>query len=131
MTGCIIDTKKRGKISMRYCINPVPKCRMTRRDKWLNPPRPCVLRYRAFADEVRAAGIEIDWHLRVHFYLPMPESWSPKKKNQMAFEPHRQKPDIDNLCKALMDAVLKDDSAVSAITAEKWWSDGEGYMVIY
>jgi len=37
-----------------YKITPVPKPRQTRSDKWKQ--RPCVMRYRAFADEVRAAG---------------------------------------------------------------------------
>lgn len=39
---------------IEYPIVPVPKPRMTQRDKWQK--RPAVMRYRAFCDEVRAKG---------------------------------------------------------------------------
>ena len=104
---------------MRYLITPVPKPRQTKSDVWKK--RPCVMRYRAFADEVRAAGIEIGAMLNVKFYLPMPSSWSGKKKMKMAMEPHQQTPDLDNLVKALLDAVLSNDAHVYSITAVKTW----------
>ena len=88
------------------------------------------MRYRAFADEVKAAGIKIGDRVTVHFYIPMPKSWSKKKKYQMSLHVHQQKPDLDNLVKALLDAVFNDDSHVHSIIAYKFWSDREGYMVI-
>ena len=36
-------------------IVPVAKPRSTRRDKWLSPPRPCIQKYRKFADDLRLA----------------------------------------------------------------------------
>ena len=89
-------------------IVPIAKPRMTRRDKWLNPARPCVAKYRAFCDELRlqVQGFvmpESNYH--VIFVLPMPESWSLKKKEAMEGKPHQQVPDKDNLEKALLDAL--------------------------
>ena len=52
----------------------------------------------------------------------MPSSWSKKKKVEMNFANHQQKPDIDNLLKALMDSLLEDDSKVYQLTANKIWS---------
>lgn len=105
-----------------YSIVPVPKPRMTRRDKWAR--RPCVMRYRRFADQVRwkIARDGIPEGARITFWLPMPESWPEARKAQMAGQPHRQKPDIDNLIKALLDALHKDDSHVASLTVEKRWA---------
>ena len=43
--------------SVVYPITPVPKPRMTRRDRWAK--RPCVLRYWAFKDEVRLRRVSL------------------------------------------------------------------------
>lgn len=94
---------------------------MTQRDKWMK--RACVVRYREFKDECRLINVHIpkDGAL-IEFYIPMPKSWSLKKKEKFAYTPHRQTPDIDNLLKALFDAVLKDDSHIWSIYAIKIWS---------
>lgn len=105
---------------MRYPITPVAKPRMTRRDKWAQ--RPCVLRYRQFCDEVRLHGIDLGETVSVVFWLPMPKSWSKKRKQEMDGKPHQQKPDCDNLVKAICDAVFQDDSHVWQIRAEKRWA---------
>ena len=100
-----------------YPITPVAKPRMTQRDKWAK--RPAVLKYRAFKDECKLRQVALAESFRVIFYIPMPESWSEKKKQRLDGTPCKAKPDIDNLCKALMDAVLPDDSAVWHIQAYK------------
>jgi Holliday junction resolvase RusA-like endonuclease len=103
-----------------YSITPVPKPRMTQRDKWKQ--RPCVMRYRKFKDECRAAGIEIpESGCSVVFYIPMPKSWSNKKKRDMAYRPHQQRGDLDNYLKSLLDAVMDEDCYVWQITVEKRW----------
>ena len=106
---------------MIYNISPVAKPRMTRSDKWKK--RPCVMKYRAFADECREQGVVIPNHgAHVIFNMPMPKSWSKKKKAEMWCSPHRQRPDVDNLVKALMDAVLKEDCCVWDIRITKRWA---------
>lgn len=87
------------------------------------------MKYHGFKDEVREAGIEIGLELDVEFYVPMPASWSDKKKDQMSDKPHMQKPDLDNFVKAILDAVLAEDCTVWKITAEKRWAY-EGSILI-
>jgi len=87
-----------------YKITPTPKPRQTQSDKWRL--RPCVARYRAFADEVRALQIKIpEQGASICFVIPMPKSWSKKKRDSMIGKPHQQKPDVKNLLGALEDAV--------------------------
>jgi Holliday junction resolvase RusA-like endonuclease len=108
--------------TMRYLVTPVPKPRMTQRDKWQQ--RPAVLRYRAFCDQVRALGIELrPTGDRVIFLLPMPVSWSAKKRDSMLGKPHQGKPDCDNLIKALGDALHQDDAHLHHLEGLKFWGE--------
>ncbi|WP_426817657.1 RusA family crossover junction endodeoxyribonuclease [Winslowiella sp. 2C04] len=105
-----------------FDICPVPKPRQTQRDRWAK--RPAVLRYRAFCDEVRFRGVtlpESGWH--VTFVLPMPDSWSKKKRAAMNGMPHQQKPDKDNLEKALLDAIFDDDARIWDGRVTKIWGE--------
>lgn len=111
----------------KYSITPVSKPRQTRSDVWKK--RPCVVKYRKFADKCRELNIEIRPFDHVIFHIPMPKSWSNKKKLKMDSKPHLNRPDIDNLGKAIMDAVLKEDSHIHDIRLSKIWSF-EGYIEI-
>ena len=94
-----------------YHIQPMGKPRMTRADKWKK--RPEVMRYRAFCDHVRLLGVSLpEAYSHVTFILPMPKSWSNKKRAQMNGKPHQGKPDLDNLMKSLMDALFEDDTHI-------------------
>ena len=103
---------------------PVGKPRMTQRDVWAK--RPAVLRYREYCDRLRAAAPKFPSappaKLEIEFWLPMPESWPAKKKVTMAGQHHRQRSDVDNLAKSIMDALFKEDSTIWKITAEKFWA---------
>lgn len=103
-----------------YSIVPVPAPRQTRSDRWNE--RPCVMRYREFRDNVKRLDIKVNNGDKVIFYLPIPKSWSKKKKAEHDGAPHMQKPDVDNLLKALLDAIYEDDSHIYSIAAEKRWS---------
>ena len=82
------------------------------------------MRYFAFRDEVRLNNININPHGdHITFYMPMPKSWSRKKKAKMIGKPHQQKPDVDNLAKALLDSVFEDDSHIHDIRISKTWFD--------
>ena len=109
----------------KYPIIPVPKPRQTQRDKW--DKRPPVLRYRAFADEVRMRQVTLRNGSGLVFVLPMPKSWSEKKKAQMDGRWHEQKPDLSNLIKALEDACFCNDSHLAYYShLEKLWGyEGE------
>lgn len=53
----------------------------------------------------------------------MPPSWSDKKRSAMNGKPHQQKPDKDNLEKALLDAIFDDDSRVWDGRVTKVWGE--------
>ena len=81
------------------------------------------MRYRAFKDECKLYGMVVPEHgCEITFYMPMPKSWSKKKKEAMDNKPHQSRPDIDNLIKSVLDAVYVDDSTVWQISAKKVWS---------
>ncbi len=108
-----------------YLITPVSAPRQVKSDVW--NPSDHVLRYRAFRDECALRGVTISPRdTSITFVLPMPASWSQKKKDAMRFMPHEQKPDLDNLIKALVDAAYRnaDDGKVSSYgRTEKIWGD--------
>lgn len=101
---------------------------MTRRDKWKK--RPCVVRYRAWADTVRAAKPEdfpnnprtLNWTA----YFPFPASYGKKKRQELAGRAHQQKPDRDNCDKGILDILFKNDAGIAFGTLCKLWDDGTG-----
>lgn len=114
-------------------VVPVPKPRMTQRDRWAK--RPAVLRYRNFCDELRKESQKALYMptcpLSVAFILPMPMSWSGKKKKAMNGEWHTSRPDLDNLMKAFKDALLEEDSAIHTYGfVTKLWGF-EGKIIIF
>jgi len=114
---------------MIYDITPVPKPRMTQSDRWNK--RPSVLRYFAFKDECKLKKVKFgEYGCSFTFVMPMPNTWNKKKRESMCGRPHTQKPDIDNLLKALFDAVFEDDSHIWQIGGVmKIWGD-EGFIKI-
>jgi Holliday junction resolvase RusA-like endonuclease len=61
----------------------------------------------------------------IRFYIPCPRSWSQKKKARYHGMMHQNKPDIDNLVKAIFDSLFKEDKNVSHFQASKRWVDSE------
>lgn len=114
-------------------LDPCPAPRQSRRDIW--KPSPQVIRYRSFKDSFMALCIEQGLNLMSHpclsisFGLAMSSSWSKKRRSEMLGKPHQQKPDLDNLCKAVLDASGIDDSHVHTLELSKVWSE-EGYIQI-
>lgn len=104
-----------------YRIQPIGKPRMTQRDKWQQ--RPAVVAYRAFKDACREQGMFIPAQCMIVFNIAMPVSWSKKHRASMNGQPHQQKPDLDNMLKAVMDAVHEDDAHIWAVKAEKRWAE--------
>lgn len=102
------------KISYEFELDPVPKPRMTRRDKW--DKRPCVVRYWSYCNNLQAEAQKQNYTpsktLSLIFVIPMPNSWSKRKREAHDGKPHTQTPDLDNLIKAFKDALLKNDSHI-------------------
>lgn len=110
---------------MIFKIEPIPKVRMTRGDRWKQ--RSCVIRYWQYKAELedlaRSSGYVMGDTLNLRFYLSMPKSWSKRKRLEMNGKPHQVKPDTDNLLKAFQDCLSNEDSNVWKIQAEKYWSE--------
>ena len=68
--------------------------------------------------------------VKIDFHIAMPKSWSITKKKYQAETPHMQKPDIDNLFKAVCDALLDEDGFIYEIHVQKFWSSGNGRIEI-
>ena len=120
-------------------IPPCSKPRMTQRDRWKK--RQCVLDFFAFRDRIRQEVKRIntllikespfDWdNLTVIFLVPMPKSWSKKKKALMVGKPMQQRPDLDNYLKGLFDATHEEDSSIWKVTASKIWTSEAGKIII-
>ncbi len=115
-----------------YLITPVPKPRMTRRDKWLKPARPAVARYRNFCTQCMLKKVHMPISGgHITFILPMSDSWNEKKKKQFDGMPHqlKRKNDWDNLGKALSDAIYGEDSMIWDIRITKVWGR-EGKIIV-
>ncbi|HEC44794.1 MAG TPA: RusA family crossover junction endodeoxyribonuclease [Bacteroides sp.] len=119
-----------------FKINPCPAPRMTQSDRWNK--RPVVQRYFAFRDELKylaylngCEGIPgtLD---AIIFSIPMPKSWSNKKRAEMEGTAHTQTPDLDNLLKAFLDALCPQDSYIHCIGKLKkvWSKEGNIHLKI-
>lgn len=57
----------------------------------------------------------------------MPASWSGRKRDAHRGHPHAQRPDLDNICKAVTDGLNRiafaDDGQIADINASKQWGD--------
>lgn len=103
----------------RYPITPCPAPRMNVRSRFNPEHKARIERYHAFKDECRARRVHVPERAHVVFYMPVPKSKAGMKRVGL---PHKQKPDLDNLVKGLLDAVLAEDSHVWMIQAEKRWA---------
>jgi Holliday junction resolvase RusA-like endonuclease len=113
-----------------FDIEPTPAPRQSRRDRW--SPSASVLRYRAFRDEVAWKIRELpEDFFHVIFLLPMPPSWSDRKKAETVGNPHTGTPDKDNLEKALIDAVFRnrDDAHVWNTASTKLWAYAPAILI--
>jgi Holliday junction resolvase RusA-like endonuclease len=114
-----------GTIRFTIPATPIGKPRMTKRDKWKK--RTCVLKYRDWADLARAVAgplppadtvLSLSW---VATFVPA-ASHSKAKRDAMIGQLHRQKPDRDNIDKAVLDALYPDgDAAIPGGTLLKVW----------
>lgn len=113
-------------------IAPVSKPRMTQRDKWYK--RNCVNQYWRFKDELNIllkGRMDGEDTLSIDFIIPMPKSFSKKKKSNLEGMPHKSRPDLDNLIKAFKDSVYDEDSHVHTYgRMRKIWGNN-GRIIIY
>jgi len=109
---------------------PVPKGRprATKSGRIYTPAKT-----RAYEDMLRVATKDspmftgkVTVNLIFHFLIPKSRRTGKKKVEHM--EPHLQRPDLDNLIKcidAFNGSIWLDDTQIYAITASKFWNEGE------
>jgi len=114
-----------------FNIKPVSKPRMVRSDKWKK--RTITDSYWAFKAELKLnanlQGLKtLPSEIQgVLFIVPMPESWSEKKKIEFNDAPHMQRPDLDNFLKGLQDCLCAEDSHIWKIgnLSKRWGRTGQ------
>lgn len=126
-----------------FDVIPVGAVRMTQSDKWKTNPnhsdpkkrqREAVQKYFEYKDKVREQAQLMKFHLQgvleIVFLVPMPFTWSEKKKVRHNRKPVETRPDIDNYVKAFMDALETEDGFVWKVIAEKRYSY-KGSILVY
>lgn len=126
-----------------FDVIPIPAPRMTRSDKWKTNPnhidekkrqRKPVTRYwdfkNALIEQTKKMNFSLGEVLDIVFFVPMPDSFSEKKKEQLNGAPCKKRPDIDNYVKGLFDSLLKEDGNVYCVKAEKVYAY-KGSILIY
>lgn len=116
-------------IKVTIPVKPMGAVRMTGRGKFIKPNAQRYLTYKKFIQmhvlrqvkkhELLNGPLEVT----VWFIMPIPQSWSNKKKVAAIGEWHCKKPDIDNLVKGLFDSmnqlIWQDDNQVAVLTTKK------------
>lgn len=108
-------------------IDAMGKPRMTRADAWKK--RKCVQKYWSFKDALLLfikQRPEVPFVVSWIVFKEIPKSIKGKKREVLKGTPHVQTPDRDNLDKAALDALFKQDSTVYAGVIAKFWDDGQG-----
>ena len=84
---------------------------------------------RGHAARITSGLLDGPLEAEIDFYLPIPDSWTKKRKDnaRSGLELPTKKPDVDNYAKSIFDACnevfYKDDSQIVRVTARKWYSD--------
>lgn len=136
----VLDHSKRFYL---FDVIPIGAPRMTQSDKWKTNPnhpdprkrqRKAVAQYFAFKTLLQLQSKELNFELKnvldAVYLIPMPNSWSNKKKERMNGLPCEVKPDTDNITKAVKDTLRKNDSDIWFEKAEKRWAFN-GSIIIF
>lgn len=93
-------------------------------------------RYNKYKQDLREEAARVGFEMpcsgiHIKFYMPMPQSWSKKKKAKMNFEGKQSMPDLSNLIKAFEDSLLKQDNMIWDYRVSKYWYDSlKGFIEI-
>jgi Holliday junction resolvase RusA-like endonuclease len=107
-----------------YPITPMPAPRQMRGSRWHIRDGPRIERYHAFRDECRWRRVAIPERPWLRFEMPVPARGADR-----VGQPHLQRPDFDNLAKAVVDALLREDGHVWDVRITKIW-ERAGAIVI-
>ena len=126
-----------------FDVIPMGAPRLTQSDRWKTNPnhpdplkrqRKVVTQYWAFKTLLKLQANQLQFELGnvldALYLIPMPNSWSNKKKERMNGLPCEVKPDTDNITKGLKDTLRKNDSDIWYEKAEKRWAY-HGSIIIF
>jgi hypothetical protein len=106
-----------------------PKCYLNRKNY--------ILRYYEYKKKVKKLFLQSglkeypESNVWFRFFVPMPPSWSKKKRDHHCFEKHQNVPDASNYHKALEDSCSEKDRRNWDYRASKFWIDApDGYIEI-
>ena len=122
-----------GGLLLRILADPVGKPRMTQRRKYAHQSKG-IAAYRAFQTQIalQTKDFMLPNVFHVVFFMPMPASWTPPKKDAFRWCEHQQKPDADNMAKGLIDTMMPGgDKEVFDFRASKFWADGGAVEIYY
>ncbi len=109
---------------MMYTIKIIPctKPKKVKSDTWRT--RPQVLQYLQYKSELRrlTKDIIVPGEFKIEFYLPMLKTFKVSSYKSLNNKPHQRTPDVYNLLKGFMDALLINDRSVWHVDAYKYWS---------
>jgi Holliday junction resolvase RusA-like endonuclease len=118
-----------------FDVVPMGGVRMSQSDRWKTNPnhvdpkkrqRKVVTQYFAFKNvltlQANQMGYELGKYIDALFLIPMPTTWSNKKKEKMNGMPCESKPDTDNLLKAVCDSLRKSDQDIWYMKGIKVWA---------
>lgn len=114
----------------------IPEEQMARKYPSLLKRKKLLEGYNNYKEELRQEALRIGFEMPtgnvwIKFYMPMPQSWSAKKKRQMNFEPKLSMPDLSNLIKAMEDSLLKQDNIIWDYRVSKYWYNSvKGFIEI-
>lgn len=97
-------------------VSVAPNTKVWSKKSYIWAPTESWKKYCAFKDAIAALVADKVWPLtllpgdHVVFHMPMPQSWSQKKKLAHDGEPHEAKPDLDNLIGGFFDAMFPGQS---------------------
>lgn len=91
-------------------------------------------KYNKYKEELKREAKRVGFEMPmccawIKFYMPMPQSWSKKKRTQMNFKPKTSMPDLSNLIKAMEDGLLKQDNIIWDYRVSKYWYDGKSGFI--
>jgi len=93
-------------------------------------------KYNKYKEELKQEAQRIGFEMPhcntwIKFFMPMPASWSKKKKARMNFEPKQSMPDLSNLIKAMEDSLLAQDNIIWDYRVSKYWYDStKGFIEV-
>ncbi|NOR90901.1 MAG: RusA family crossover junction endodeoxyribonuclease [Anaerolineales bacterium] len=131
-------SKEGERILIYYSGKPLGKPTMTHSDKWRDPPRPPVQRWRDYKASLIATAMEQGFRPQMEIevigfvaFFKMPKSWSKKKKEKMNGALHKSKPDLSNILKGIEDALTDKDETIAILAgSSKHWAPGDTLSIM-